>query len=72
MGISDICSPVTRRGSKVGSGQSKSPGAFSNPSRGVGAQFDSVPAQPSHAHVSLSSNAQEPAEVTIVGPSPED
>jgi hypothetical protein len=29
-------------------------------------RFDSVPPQPSHARVSLSSNAQEPAEVTIV------
>jgi hypothetical protein len=68
----EVCSPVSRPGSKVGSGQPKSPGAFSSPSRAGGARFDSVPAQPSHARVSLSSNAQEPAEVTIVGPSPED
>jgi hypothetical protein len=68
----EVCSPVTRRGSKVGSGQPKSPGALSSPNRAGGAQFDSVPAQPSHASVRLSSNAQEPAEVTIVGPSPED
>jgi hypothetical protein len=68
----EVYSPVSRRGSKVGSGQPKSPGAFSNPSHAGGARFDSVPPQPTHARVSLSSNAQEPAEVTIVGPSPED
>jgi hypothetical protein len=67
----EVCSPVSRSGSKVGSGQPKSPGAFSNPSRAGGAQFDSVPAQSSHARVSLSEEGQ-PAEVTIVGPSPED
>ena len=70
MGISETCSPVSRAGSKVGSGQPLSPGARSNPSRGT--RPDSVPLQPSHARVSLSSNAQEPAEITIVGPSPED
>jgi hypothetical protein len=67
MGISEICSPVTRPGSKVGSGQPKSPGAFSNASR----SGDGVQAQPSHARVSLSSG-QEPASLTIVGPSPEE
>lgn len=39
-------------------------------SRAGGARFDNVPAQPSHARVSLSEEGQ-PAEVTIVGPSPE-
>jgi len=62
-------SPVCRPGSKVGSGQSKSPGAFSSPSRASDARFDSVPAQPSDARVSLSEEGQ-PAEVTIVGPWP--
>ena len=42
----EVQSPVTRPGSKVGSGQPKSPGAFSNPSRGSVSQ-DSVPPQPS-------------------------
>jgi hypothetical protein len=66
----EVCSPVSRPGSKVGSGQPLSPGARSNPSRG---RTDSIPPQPSHARVSLSSNAEEPAEVTIVGPTdPED
>jgi hypothetical protein len=64
MPIKEVCSPVSRPGSKVGSSQPKSPGAFSNPSR-------SVQAQPSHARVSLS-NGEEPASVMIVGPSPEE
>jgi len=34
MGISDVISPVTRKGSKVGSSQPMSPGARSAPSRG--------------------------------------
>jgi hypothetical protein len=32
MGISDVTSPVSRKGSKVGSGQPMSPGARSDPS----------------------------------------
>jgi hypothetical protein len=67
MPIKEVCSPVSRPGSKVGSSQHKSPGAFSNPSR----RGDNVPTQPSHARVSLSSG-EEPASLTIVGPSPED
>ena|SRR5262249_3963929 len=68
--IKDVNSPVNtaHTGSKVGSSQPKSPGAFSNPSRGRG---DSFPSQPSHARVSLS-NGEEPASVTIVGPGPEE
>ena len=34
MGISDVIGPVTRKGSKVGSGQPMSPGARSTPGRG--------------------------------------
>jgi hypothetical protein len=67
----EVCSPVTRKGSKVGSGQPMSPGAFSNPSRAGGAGFDSVPAQPPHARISLSEQGQ-PASVEIVGPSLEE
>jgi hypothetical protein len=44
MGISDVCSPVSRKGSKVGSGQPLSPGARSAP----GDRQDSVPPQPQH------------------------
>ena len=40
-------SAVTRKGSKVGSGQPLSPGARSNPSRGPISQ-DSIPPQPTH------------------------
>jgi hypothetical protein len=71
MGISDVCSPVTRKGSKIASGQPMSPGARSDPGRVGGPRFDSVPARPSRARVSLGEEGQ-PAEVTIVGPSPED
>jgi hypothetical protein len=67
--IKDINSPVntSNTGSKVGSNQFKSPGAFSSPSRVGRGGTDSVPAQPSHARVSLSEEGQ-PSEVTIVGP----
>ena len=34
MGISDVCSPVSRRGFKVGSSEPLSPGARSDPGRG--------------------------------------
>jgi hypothetical protein len=71
MGISEVCSPITRRGGKVGSNQPLSLGAFSSPSRAGGTRFDSVPAHPSHAGVSLGEEGQA-AEITIVGPSPED
>jgi hypothetical protein len=52
MGISEVCSPVQRKGSKVGSGQPLSQGARSSPSKG-----DSVPPQPTCGHVSA---GQEP------------
>ena len=68
MGIADVCSPVTRKGSKVGSNQPLGPGARSNPSRGDSQKFDSVPPQPSHVRVSLSSDPEEGAQVTVVGP----
>jgi hypothetical protein len=41
-------SPVTRKGSKVGSNQPLSPGARSDPGRSTGPQADSVPAQSPH------------------------
>jgi hypothetical protein len=59
MGISEVCSPVTRKGSKVASGQPLTPGARSNPSRGP--QMDSVPPQPAHGRVSKDQQ-QEPQE----------
>jgi hypothetical protein len=39
----DVCSPVSIKGSRVGSGAPMSPGARTNPSR---ASADSVPDQP--------------------------
>jgi hypothetical protein len=45
MGISDVISPVTRKGSKVGSGQPMSPGARSDPSRGDQTEAPSVEPQ---------------------------
>jgi hypothetical protein len=71
MGIIENCSPVSRKGSKVGSGQPMSPGAKSNPSRADARRPDSVPAQPSNARVSLGEEGQG-AEVTVIGPTPED
>jgi hypothetical protein len=59
----EVCSPVTRPGSKVsGNIPGSSPGAFSNPSRGGG---DSVPPR---GAASRHSAAPEPAEVKIIGP----
>ena len=60
----EICSPVSIKGSKVGSGQPMSPGARSSPSRGPVSQ-DSVPPQPSS---STSRHFEEPATTVIVGP----
>jgi len=60
MGISDVCSPVTRKGSKVASGQPLSPGARSNPSRGDAAAAHSVPAQPAHAGLVVASHQKQP------------
>jgi hypothetical protein len=46
MGISEVVSPVTRKGSKVGSAQPLSPGARSDPGREGGPRFDNVQPQP--------------------------
>jgi hypothetical protein len=67
MGISEVNSPVQRKGSKVGSSQPLSPGARSNPSRGE--RIDVVPPQPTHGRVS---HGEEGGTTRIVGPSPED
>jgi hypothetical protein len=45
MGISEVCSPVTRKGSKVGSGQPLSPGARSSPDRRDQTEASSVEPQ---------------------------
>jgi hypothetical protein len=61
----EVVSPVTRKGSKVGSNQPLSPGARSSPSRGVSA--DSIPAQNPHGGASRHST-EEPSTTKIVGP----
>jgi hypothetical protein len=58
----EVQSPVSRKGSKVGSGQPTSPGARSNPSRG---RIDSIPALPSYG---ASRHNAEPGELKITGP----
>ena len=63
----EVCSPITRKGSKAGSNRPMSPGARSNPSRAEGPRFDSVPAQPPHA----SRHSEPPipsSATTVVGP----
>ena len=49
----EVCSPVTRKGSKVGSGQPLSPGARSMPGGG-----DSVPPQSTHRGGTVSRGAE--------------
>jgi hypothetical protein len=67
--MADVESPVSRKGSKVGSGQPMSPGARSSPSRGGGPQTDSIPPQPSHGGASRHSEDPLPsATTTVVGP----
>jgi hypothetical protein len=65
MAEQEVRSPVSRPGSKVGSGQPLSPGARSNPSRGSGPQADSVPSQPPRT----SRHSEEPAaSMEVIGP----
>jgi hypothetical protein len=63
----EVMSPVTQKGSKVGSNQPLSPGAKSSPSLGGGQRFDSVPPQPSR----VSRHQEDPlpaATTTVIGP----
>ena len=46
MGISDVASPVTHKGSKVGSRQPLSPGAGSDPSRRDQTEAPSIQPEP--------------------------
>ena len=65
----EVCSPVSRKGSKVGSGQPLSPGARSNPSRSEGPKFDSIPPQPTHGGTSRHSEPPIPSSTTtVIGP----
>jgi hypothetical protein len=62
MAEQEVCSPVSRPGSKVGSGQPLSPGARSGPSRG---STDSIFARPSYG---ASRHSEEPGQLEITGP----
>jgi hypothetical protein len=68
--MAEVESPVSRKGSKVGSGQPLSPGARTYPSRGAGPQTDSIPPQPTHGGASR--HSEEPplpsSTTTVVGP----
>jgi len=70
MGISDVISPVIRKGSKVGSGQSMSPGARSAPGRGD--QTEPPGAQPEPQRRDRVATHQEPpipsSTPVIIGP----
>ena len=67
MAEQEVISPVTRKGSRVGSNQTLSPGAKSSPSRGAGPQVDSVPPQPSSG---TSRHSEEPSgSMEVIGPS---
>jgi hypothetical protein len=59
MGISDVCSPVSRKNSKVGSGQPLSPGARSAPSS-RGDQEEPPGAQPEPQRRDRAAAHQEP------------
>jgi hypothetical protein len=70
MSEQEVQSPVSRKGSKVGSNQPLSPGARSDPGRAEGPRFDSDPSQPPHT----SRHAEPPlpaATTTVVGPEDE-
>jgi hypothetical protein len=72
--VKEVNCPVNTRntGSKLsGNIPGFSPGAKSDPGCVGGPRLDSVPAEPPHARVSLGEEGR-PAEVTIVGRSPED
>ena len=64
--MAEVKSPVSRPGSKVGSGQPKNPGAFSNPSRGSGQQTDNTLPQ-SHGGTSRQSDFPA-ASLGVTGP----
>ena len=69
MAEKEVESPVTRKGSKVGSGQPLSPGARSSPSRATGPQVDSVPPQSSPGGVSRHNEPPLPTSTpTVIGP----
>jgi hypothetical protein len=70
MGETEVCSPISRKGSKAGSSNLPlSPGARSNPSRAA----DSIPNQPKNTASPVKSHSSEEpeGEVKITGPGDE-
>ena len=62
----DVCSPVSIKGNRVGSGASMSPGSRSNPSR---ASADSVPKQEAPVEQDARCNKKPaPATAKLFGP----
>jgi hypothetical protein len=68
MGIFEVCSPVTRKGSKIASGQPMSPGARSAPGRAEGPKSDSVPQQPQHRTATHQEQPIPASTPVVVGP----
>jgi hypothetical protein len=67
MAEQEVCSPVSRKESRIGSNQPTSPGAKSSPSRGSGPQADNIPPQPSHGGASR--HSEEPSgSMEVIGP----
>ena len=67
MGISDVVSPISRKGSKAESPNlGLSPGARSDPGRVGGPKFDSVPPQPMHR--GTSAHHEQGGVTKVVGP----
>jgi hypothetical protein len=64
-------SPVTRKGSKVGSNPPLGPGVRSGPSYPSGPQTDSVPWQPSHTTSRHSEPPLPGSATTVIGPEDE-
>jgi len=65
MPIKDVCSPVSRKGSKVGAPQPLMPGARSAP----GERHDSVPPQPAHGRTASHQEQPVPASTPVtIGP----
>jgi hypothetical protein len=65
--MAEVMSPVTRKGSKVGSQQPLSPGAKSSPSRSGGPQTDSIP--PQSPNGGASRHSEEPSgSMEVIGP----
>ena len=65
--MAEVESPVTRKGSKVGSNQPLSPGSRSDPGRVGGPKFDSMP-QPSNTTSRHSEPPLPSSTPAVIGP----